>query len=245
MVNFLSQLAWVIYPYLSFSLMVIGVVYRFRNRPLTITSKSSELLERRNLAWGSRAFHYGIIFVILGHFAGLFVPLSFLHSIGVSDYLNFIVSVLAGGVFGIMAWIGLAILIGRRLLIKRVRVTSNFADTYVLILLLVIMSFGLSLTLGYDPLYGSLAYNTAMSNISQWITGFFLFHPDAAYMSTVPLIFKIHILISFLLYPSIPFTRLTHIFTTPVRYLYRKPIVFRSIEGQNTNSEAMNTLRFK
>ena len=229
--DFLNQLAWVIYPYMSFALMIIGVVYRFRFRPLSITSKSSELLEKERLRWGARLFHYGIIVVILGHFAGLFVPIALLNRFGVSDYMNYVVSVLAGGIFGLMAWIGLAYLIGRRLFVKRIRQNSSFGDTYVLILLLVIMSFGLSLPLGYDLINGSAAYNSVMSNVGQWMSGFFTFRPDASLMNSVPLIFKIHILLSFLLYPSIPFTRLIHIFTTPVRYLYRKPLVFRRINN--------------
>ena len=234
--DFLNQLAWVIYPYMSFSLMIIGVVYRFKYRPLSITSKSSELLEKERLRWGARLFHYGIIFVILGHFAGLFVPISLLHRFGVPDYMNYVVSVLAGGIFGLMAWIGLAYLIGRRLFVKRIRQNSSFGDTYVLILLLVIMSFGLSLPLGYDLINGSAAYNSVMSNVGQWMTGFFTFRPDASLMQGVPLIFKIHILLSFLLYPSIPFTRLIHIFTTPVRYLYRKPLVFRRMNNDLAKS---------
>jgi nitrate reductase gamma subunit len=99
-----------------------------------------------------------------------------------------------------------------------------------------IMSFGLSLPLGYDLINGSAAYNSVMSNVGQWMTGFFTFRPDASLMQGVPLIFKIHILLSFLLYPSIPFTRLIHIFTTPVRYLYRKPLVFRRMNNDLAKS---------
>jgi nitrate reductase gamma subunit len=235
--SYIDQLEWVIYPYLSFAVMIIGIVYRFRFKPLSITSKSSELFEKERLQWGARFFHYGLIFVILGHFAGLFVPIQLLNRFGVSDYMNFIASVVLGAIFGIMAWIGLAILIGRRVFVKRVRVNSSLGDTYVLFLLLVIMSLGLTLPLGYDVINGSAAYNAVMANVGQWMTGFFTFQPNASLMNNVPLIFKIHILVSFLLYPSIPFTRLVHIFTTPVRYLFRKPILFRKFGSEDGISQ--------
>lgn len=235
--NFIEgQLAWVIYPYLSFAIMIVGIIYRFRANELSITSKSSELLENERLGWGARLFHWGLIVVILGHFAGLFVPISFLNRMGVSDYENYLLSMVAGDIFGIAAVAGLAILVLRRTLIRRIRMNSSIGDTFVLFLLLVIMLAGLSLPLIYDPINGSAAYNATMSNVGTWITGFFTFRPDAALMHGVPLIFQIHILLSFLLYPVIPFTRLIHIFTTPIRYLIRKPIVYRRLRNPEADT---------
>ncbi|QRF76451.1 Hdr-like menaquinol oxidoreductase cytochrome b-like subunit [Thermoplasmatales archaeon] len=237
--NFIEeQLAWVIYPYLSFAIMIIGVIYRFRTNQLSVTSKSSELLENKSLGWGARLFHWGLIFVILGHFAGLFVPVSFLNRFGVSDYENFLASVILGGVFGLVAVSGLGILITRRLIIRRVRLNSSFGDTFVLILLLIIMALGLTLPLGYDPINGSAGYTAVMANITPWISGFFTFQPNASLMNGVPLLFQIHILLSFLLYPAIPFTRLMHIFTTPIRYIVRKPIVYRRLEKPEANFDS-------
>ncbi len=231
MTSLLDQFLWVIYPYLSLSLMVIGLGYRYRKSKITITSRSSEILEKKSLRYGNLLFHWGIIFVILGHFAGLFIPISVYNNLGVPSSMYHLGAGVLGGLFGTAAWVGLLILITRRFHNDRVRMNSSFADFFVLLLLLVIISLGLSLTLGYDVINGPYEYRLT---VSPWIRGLLTFRPDASLMDSVPLIFKIHILVSFLLYPTIPFTRLIHLFSAPVKYLFRKPIVFRKKTAKYT-----------
>jgi nitrate reductase gamma subunit len=46
-------------------------------------------------------------------------------------------------------------------------------------------------------------------------------------MATVPIVYKIHILSALALLGISPFTRLVHIWSVPIFYLLRRPIVFR------------------
>ena len=49
-------------------------IYRSIYRPFTVSSLSSQLLERKKLYWGSISFHYGIVLVLLGHLVALLLP---------------------------------------------------------------------------------------------------------------------------------------------------------------------------
>ncbi|QXJ32219.1 respiratory nitrate reductase subunit gamma [Saccharolobus shibatae] len=224
MTSILDQFLWVIYPYISLTIMVVGLVYRYSKDKLRISSESSEILEKRTLRYGSLLFHWGLIVVILGHFAGFLIPISVYNSLGVAPETYHLLAGLLGGIFGAAAVIGVIILLARRLYYDRVRRNSNFADFFVLFLLLIITLLGLYLTLGYNTIYGVYEYRLT---VGPWIRGLITLTPNASLMNSVPLPFKIHILISFLLYPAIPFTRLTHLFSLPIQYPFRRPIIVR------------------
>ncbi len=64
--------------------------------------------------------------------------------------------------------------------------------------------------------------------VSPWFRSLFVLQPDVTAMAAAPLRFHVHILIGMLLFAMVPFTRLVHIFTAPVHYLFRPYIVYRS-----------------
>jgi nitrate reductase gamma subunit len=63
-----------IYPYLCLAVLLIGSLIRFDREPYTWKSDSSQMLRKAQLRIGSNLFHYGVIVVILGHFAGFLAP---------------------------------------------------------------------------------------------------------------------------------------------------------------------------
>ena len=65
---------FVIFPYICLAVFVAASIYRSIYRPFTVTSMSSQLLERRKLFWGSISFHYGIVLVLLLHLIALVLP---------------------------------------------------------------------------------------------------------------------------------------------------------------------------
>ena len=69
-----NELLFVIFPYISLAIFIVVSIYRAVFRPFTISSLSSQLLERRKLYWGSISLHYGIIIVLLGHLLALILP---------------------------------------------------------------------------------------------------------------------------------------------------------------------------
>ena len=64
--------------------------------------------------------------------------------------------------------------------------------------------------------------------ISPWIRSLLFFQPQPELMEHVPLLFQLHVLTAFALFILWPFTRLVHVFSAPVGYLFRPYIVYRS-----------------
>ncbi|OYD06694.1 respiratory nitrate reductase subunit gamma [Paludifilum halophilum] len=218
-----EQFLWVIYPYLVITVFIVGHLYRLNNHPFSWTSKSSEFLEKRVLKWGSTLFHWGILFVVIGHVAGLLVPVSVYRALGVSDEAYHVIALSAGGIAGLAALLGALLLMGRRFRVKRVRATSSVGDLLVIVLLVIILLTGLTAT-GTNVSHTGFDYRTT---INPWIRGILTFRPDASLMEKVPVAFKIHILLAFGLFAVWPFTRLVHVFSLPITYLSRSYVVYR------------------
>ena len=70
----MDVLLWGVAPYLMVLLLVGGSIWRYRYDQFGWTTRSSQLYESRLLRIGSPVFHYGLVFVIAGHFVGLVIP---------------------------------------------------------------------------------------------------------------------------------------------------------------------------
>lgn len=221
----LSEILWVILPYLALSVFVICNVYRYLFDSSVWTSKSSELLEKRQLKWGSLMFHYGLVFVFLGHVGGLLIPENLTQSMGITEAQYRMSAFLIGGISGIVATLGLIILLYRRISIPSVRSTSDSTDWLILGLLLLVMSLGIFNTLASPVLFPNFDYRLS---IAPWLRDLFVLQPNPSLMTAVPLTFQLHILFAMTLAVVWPFTRLVHVWTIPIRYLRRAPIVYRS-----------------
>lgn len=222
------QFLWVIFPYLMITIFIVGHIYRYNVDQLAWTAKSSEFLEKKSLRWGSMLFHIGILFVLVGHVAGLLIPKSLLESIGVSESLYHAGAMYGGGFAGILTLMGIVILLNRRLTNKRVRITSDTSDFITVVLIFLIIMIGVYNTLIGNLLHPHFDYR---DTISPWFRGLLTFVPDPSLMSGVPLGFKLHILISFALIGIWPFTRLVHVWSIPLAYFKRSYIIYRKRAG--------------
>jgi len=63
-----------VFPYVALAVAVGGGVYRYANAQFSFSSLSSQFLENRALFWGSVAWHYGIVLILLAHLAALLFP---------------------------------------------------------------------------------------------------------------------------------------------------------------------------
>ncbi len=227
-----DQFLWVILPYIVFTIFIGGHIYRYNHDQFGWTSKSSEILEKKELRLGSTLFHWGIIFVFFGHVMGILIPEGFYETIGVSEEKYHIVA-LAGGIpAGLAAIIGLLILIHRRLTVKRVKMTSSRGDFIALFFLAIVVLTGLSSTfLNIDS--NGFDYRTA---IGPWFRSLLTFQADPSYMDNVPIWFKIHILAALGIFLVWPFTRLVHVFSLPLRYLNRSYVVYRKRMPKQANT---------
>ncbi|TWL72866.1 respiratory nitrate reductase subunit gamma [Bacillus licheniformis] len=219
----IEQILWVILPYIVITIFIGGHIYRYQHDQFGWTAKSSAMLEKKKLALGSSLFHWGIFFVIGGHVMGILIPESLYEALGVSEHMYHKIAIGFGLPAGIAALSGLLILTYRRFTDKRIRKTSSAGDLITLVALLFVMTTGLAATFlnidskGFD-------YRTT---IGPWFRNIFLFKPDAGLMASVPLWFKLHIIMGYVIFIVWPFTRLVHVFSMPLKYLTRSYVVYR------------------
>lgn len=214
---------WLVLPYASMAAFVVGHVWRYRKDQLGWTSRSTQLLESRLLAWGSNLFHWGAIGVILGHVLGILVPASLTESAGVSERAYHHLAGIGGGIAGIVCLAGLLILIYRRGTVARIRVTTTAADVAVYVLLLVLIVLGVVEAVGWN-VFGP-GYNYRLS-VGPWFRSLF-FHPKPEIMSSAPVVYQLHAAIPWLLYALWPFSRLVHAWSIPFQYLGRPYVLYR------------------
>ena len=130
-----DTLLWVVLPYLSIVMLIGGMIWRYRADQFGWTSRSSEWHERTVLRWSSPLFHFGILFVALGHVVGLAIPESWTRAAGVSHGLYHLSATVLGSVAALATLLGLVGLLYRRIVVKSVRLATSRMDivTYLLL----------------------------------------------------------------------------------------------------------------
>lgn len=215
---------WVVLPYLSITIFILGHIWRWRYDQFGWTSYSSQLQERSWLRWGSPLFHYGAFAAIAGHALGLLVPESWTAALGIPAHDYHLFAAWAGTVAAVVVLVGMGILAGRRSFSPRVRATTTAVDWVALVALGTVVVLGIIPTIRnliYEP------YNYRLT-LSPWFRGLFWAHPHAALAAQAPLVYQIHAIAAWVLLAIWPFTRLVHVWSLPITYLWRPYIVYRS-----------------
>ena len=218
MKDYIFHLLFVWYPYICLTVFLLGSLIRFDREPYTWKASSSQILRKRQLRWGSNLFHVGILFLLLGHTVGLLTPTS-LYTLVMSVELKQLVAVTAGGIAGVMCFVGLSLLLHRRLFDERIRRTSSAMDIAILALL------WLQLVLGLATLPFSLGHRdgSVMLILSHWAQGIVTLHPvDAKTLQGLDWPYLVHLVLGMTLFLVFPFSRLVHIWSAPVWYLGRR-----------------------
>jgi nitrate reductase gamma subunit len=205
---------FVILPYISLAIFIAVSIYRSIYRPFTVSSLSSQLLERKKLYWGSVPFHYGIVIVLLGHLFALLLPggLRLWNAVPIRLYLL----EATGLALGLWALAGLVILLWRRLSEKRVRVVTTPMDLVILVLLLISVITGVLTASVYR--FGS-SWFTAV--FTPYVWSVLTLRPLVSLVAPLPWVIKLHVINFFVLLAVFPFSRLIHIATYPIGYLIR------------------------
>ena len=218
-------LLWVAAPYAALVACVVGLVWRYRYDKFGWTTRSSQLYENRLLRLGSPLFHYGIVFVFLGHVLGLVIPQSWTEAIGIGESAYHAVSFSLGVVAGVATVAGLIVLVYRRRTVGSVFSATTRNDKIMYVLL------GLTLLLGLGAtLYGNITGHphNYRDDISPWFRSLFYLDPHPELMAGAPLGFQLHALSACALFAFWPFSRLVHVFSAPIGYLSRPYLVYRS-----------------
>ncbi len=223
MLAYLNHAAFGIFPYVALATFLIGSLIRFDREQYTWRSGSSQMLRKRQLRWGSNLFHAGILFLFVGHFVGLLTP-HWAYEPFISAGAKQMLAIVAGGIAGAACFVGLSLLIHRRLFDSRIRKTSSVMDIAILLLL------WLQLVLGLFTIPFSLEHRdgSVMLALSEWAQRIVTFQGGAADMvAAVAWPYKLHIWLGLLIFFVFPFSRLVHIWSAPVGYVFRKPQVVR------------------
>ena len=225
--RYLNQFLFGYYPYVCLAVFFVGSLIRFDREQYTWTSESSQLLRHGQLRWGSNLFHIGILGIFGGHLTGFLTPIAVWHAIGVSPAEKQMTAMVAGGIFGVMCAIGLAMLLARRLSDPRIRTTSRPMDILVLVLLFAQVVLGL----GGIPISAQHPDGSEMLKFMEWAQRIWTFRGGAANLiADVSIVFKLHIVLGLTVFLVFPFTRLVHIWSgfASVFYLFRPYQVMRS-----------------
>ncbi|HQV93887.1 MAG TPA: respiratory nitrate reductase subunit gamma [Anaerolineales bacterium] len=207
-------LLFVVFPYVALAIGIVGTIYRYLTNQYSFTSLSSQFLENDLQFWGSTLWHYGILPTTIIHIAGFAIPRVMAAAHGTPELLY--VSELAGKILGIMALVGAGILLYRRLTSSKIRAITTPVDWVILSLLFAQVFFGLILAFVYR--WGAAWF---IYTATPWMDSLALFQPAPQFVTALPLAHKVHFLTGFLLFALMPFSRLVHIVTVPVSYLWR------------------------
>ncbi|QNB08745.1 respiratory nitrate reductase subunit gamma [Herbaspirillum frisingense] len=218
--SYLHQFLYGIYPYIALAVFLLGSLVRFEREQYTWKSDSSQLLHAGRLRLGNILFHVGVLGLFFGHLVGLLTPVAVWDAVGVSHGFKQLVAMGAGGVFGTLCLLGLAILIHRRLTDARIAAVTRPADKLLLLWLLV------TLCLGLSTIVESAQHRDGhmMVLLMTWAQHIVTFRGDAAgFIESAPLLFKLHLFMGLTLFVIFPFTRLVHVWSgfASITYLSR------------------------
>jgi nitrate reductase gamma subunit len=215
-----------VYPYICLAVFLMGSLARFDRDQYTWKTDSSQMLRARQLRWGSNLFHVGILFLFFGHAIGLLTPKIF-YIWAITAPQKQLLAILAGGVAGAVCFVGLTLLLHRRIFDPRIRLTSHRTDLAVLVILWVQLAIGL-LTLPFS--WGHRADAAAMLVLADWAQRLVTFRPDATALMTIDWPFKVHLVLGMTIFLLFPFSRLVHVWSgfASLAYLLRPYQLVRS-----------------
>ncbi|RFP80030.1 respiratory nitrate reductase subunit gamma [Hydrogenophaga borbori] len=223
--NTLHNILFSVYPYICLSVFLMGSLARFDRDQYTWKSDSSQLLRAGQLRWGSNLFHAGILFLFFGHAVGLLTP-HWVYEPFISPAHKQMLAVVAGGVAGAVCFVGLTLLLHRRIFDPRIRLTSHRTDLFILVILWV------QLVLGLITLPFSLGHSdgSVMLVLSDWAQRIVTLRPDASGLLNLAWPYKVHLVLGMTIFLLFPFSRLVHVWSgfATVAYLLRPYQVVRS-----------------
>ena len=215
-----------VYPYVCFTVFLLGSLLRFDRDQYTWKSDSSQMLRAGLLRWGSNLFHFGILFLFFGHMVGLFTPHA-VYGVFMTAGNKQVLAVVAGGIAGMFCFVGLSMLLYRRVFDPRIRLTSHATDIAVLVVLWVQLVVGL-ITL---PFSWQHADGSVMLILADWAQRIVTLRPvDATVLSTLPWPYLFHIVFGMTIFLLFPFSRLVHVWSgfATVTFLFRPHQIVRS-----------------
>lgn len=207
--NYIHNFLFGYYPYICLAVFLVGSLIRFDRDQYTWKSDSSQLLRVGQLRWGSNLFHVGVLFLFFGHSFGMLTP-HMLYESFISAGTKQLVAMVSGGVFGVLGFLGVTILLHRRLSDDRIRINSKTSD----LLLLWLLWLQLALGLATIPMSAQHMDGGMMMKLAGWAQHIVTFREGApALLADAGWIFKLHMFLGMSIFLIFPFTRLVHVWS--------------------------------
>lgn len=214
------------YPYLALTVFLLGSLIRFDREQYTWKSDSSQMLRHGTLRWGSNLFHIGVLFLFFGHAVGMLTP-HFLYEPFLGAGTKQLLAMVTGGIAGFLAFIGVSLLLHRRLFDPRIRATSRRGDIALLVLLWVQLVLGLATI----PMSAQHLDGYMMLKLAGWAQHILTFRSGAVeLLAEANWVFKAHMFLGMTLFLVFPFTRLVHVWSGfgTLAYVFRPYQVVRT-----------------
>jgi nitrate reductase gamma subunit len=222
----LETILFNVYPYICLAVFFMGSLARYDRDQYTWKSDSSQLLRAGQLRWGSNLFHVGILFLFFGHLFGQLTP-HWMYEPFITAPQKQLVAIVSGGIAGLACFVGLTILLHRRLFDPRIRLTSHRTDLAILVILWVQLCLGLvTLPLSWEHRQDA----QAMLTLAHYLQGIATLQPEAAVLAGIGWPFKLHMLLGMTIFLLFPFSRLVHVWSglASIAYVFRPYQVVRS-----------------
>jgi nitrate reductase gamma subunit len=216
----LDTILFVALPYVALAVFFGGTIVRYRSRPFSYSSLSSQFLENKGHFWSQVPFHYGILVVLAGHVVAFLLPRQLLAWNGVPWRLYLLE--ITGLAFALLAFVGIVNVMIRRWKNVRLKVVTTPMDWVVYVLLLLQIATGLHIATSNT--WGSSWF---ASTLTPYLRSIATFSPEPQWVAAMPLTVKLHIAGLWALMLVFPFTRLVHVLVVPNPYLWRRPQVVR------------------
>jgi nitrate reductase gamma subunit len=205
---------------------LLGSLIRFDRDQYSWKSDSSQLLRKGQLRLGSNLFHVGVLFLFGGHSVGMLTP-HFVYESFMSAGDKQFLAMVSGGVFGVLGFVGVTLLLHRRLSDERIRLNSKTSDIVLLVLLWAQFALGLAtIPLSAQHLDGSM-----MLKLAEWAQRIVTFRGGGVeLLAEASWIFKAHMFLGMSIFFIFPFTRLVHVWSGfgTLAYVVRPYQVVRS-----------------
>lgn len=224
--NAIDNFLFGLFPYIALTVFFLGSLIRFDRDQYTWKSDSSQLLKAGQLRIGSNLFHIGVLFLFFGHLFGMLTP-HFVYEPFISAGTKQVVAMVSGGIAGLLGFIGVTVLLHRRLFEPRIRINSKTSD----IVLLVLLWLQLALGLATIPMSAQHLDGSMMIKLAEWAQRIVTFRTGAPeLLAEAGWIFKMHMFLGMSIFFIFPFTRLVHVWSGfgAVSYLVRPYQVVRA-----------------
>lgn len=216
----LNNFIFVVLPYTALALLIFVTPYRYFTNRLTWSAYSTQFLERKTLYWGTNPWHYGILPVLVAHFAGVVAPGPLKTFLG--NQTNLIIVESIGLALGLLTVLGGLLLLLRRIntpILKKV----TFASDWVLLYLLLAQA----VTGVYVATFMRWGSEWYLYTAVPYFWSLLTFNPQIDYVADFPMVFKLHAACAFLIVALLPFTKLVHLLYVPYGFLKDAPILYK------------------